>query len=590
MQIITVTQKQNNVFELDKTSLNYEPTGGEQNIVVSSNVKFTVEIPKEADWITIPVTKAVTDNTIKVIASENTTNELRTANIIIKATDSDLMQIITVTQKQNNVFELDKTSLEFEPMGGEQSVVLSNNVKFAVEIPIEADWITIPATKAVENNIIRFVAEENLTNELRTVDIIIRATDSELSQTVKVSQLRYEGSAISAPEAVRLNYSDNSSYSTTIPYTGSHNVIISIGGEEIEYKDGLSLIDSKSPEWLTGAEWQKNEGGKTGGITFTYAFQMNKQTRNAPFEMELRSGNITQKMIVTYADTEVGILKRNLIDYGALIDPETNERGSLNGMFIYGGELQTLQPLPAWLTSVTAETKGERQVIMFSYKPEQTDKADYDIVINNTKGESETYTLVYDNGYISKEILDGSITAEKRNGWAPNGFVIAKRGFTPNGSKDYETTRGIYPYEISSEKYDYITLYKTSNSAALEGVELESNVYKTLFGVGLANTNLMVDADKKSGKKEYPAAKYCNNMGADWYFSSFQEIQWISRNKNYLGDSYTYDAIPAQGLITYWSTTQADSDKVWAFNSQFGTKIKHYKTYNDKVRCVRNLQ
>ncbi|MGM9792532.1 MAG: BACON domain-containing protein [Candidatus Cryptobacteroides sp.] len=83
---VLVSQKQNNVFSVETTSLNIGAEGGPLTFTVSGNIDY--EVVSTVDWITVVSTKAVVDNTVTLEIAENEGSE-RSSFVRIKSSEGD---------------------------------------------------------------------------------------------------------------------------------------------------------------------------------------------------------------------------------------------------------------------------------------------------------------------------------------------------------------------------------------------------------------------------------------------------------------------------------------------------------------------
>jgi hypothetical protein len=443
-------------------------------------------------------------------------------------------------------------------------------------------------------------------------------------------------SYIHAPSTVLMNYFDNNSYTKTVTYSGSHEVAIVVGGVEVKYDAAnTSLVSAGGalPVWLTAATWTQTDA-KSGDLTFTY--QMSGET-STPFDIALKSGTVTRKMLVKYADSSLRLYSTvdaeeqiNRIDYARFTDEATGKRGSFTGKLYYSGtiEINLTTPSPAfpsWLTRVEAGEEGsgasKRQYIKVTYKPtaaassvtapSPTGHPKYSINIRDARGDVKAYTLVYDNGFITPEIMKAiedagnfkqvtqSSTApatgvHNRNNWAPNGFHFARRGWqghdgtTRSGQLQNSAstlTGGIDP--LSSNMLAHATLDAKApwQVSAVDIAEMTNNDYT--YNQGEKYTNILIgrhNSNPTVGTHQHWVAKYCEKTGEGYYLPGVSDLKWIYHYANlYLGSSYTFSS------SYYWSTTEHFGGYGWFVD--FGSDRVHNSLSGNSygVRCVRDL-
>ena len=107
-QSLKFVQVQNDALILSAPSFEMSSDGGEFEVIVKSNIDFTVEIPEDSkDWIVqkeeSPSTRALQSHALTFKVNEyDVTDKDREGHVIIKAVDEDKSQTITINQKLLN--------------------------------------------------------------------------------------------------------------------------------------------------------------------------------------------------------------------------------------------------------------------------------------------------------------------------------------------------------------------------------------------------------------------------------------------------------------------------------------------------------
>ena len=452
-----------------------------------------------------------------------------------------------------------------------------------------------------------------------------------------------EGEAfVKAPATVLMDFAENDTHYKVVPYTGSGDVRIIVDGSVIAV--GESLISAgNAPKWLESAVWStRSADGKSGTLTFKY--KMSSEDIEKPFLAKLNCGGAVRVMSVKYADTAMQLLPINLIDYSKFTDLTTGERGSFTTRLYFNEEL-ILPTRPEWLTEAAIKTVGaegdQRQFLEITYKPtatlpvwnagnvgrgtSATSTTSHPVYIISEKYSAKKYELIYDNGFITPEIMAESesangflgfdlsaaengldpSTAVGRNGWAPNGFHLAKRGWMKHNDNVYPKPPGqqytaekltgcIDPFVTTTVAHAYEDGSTPIQMKASTDTEIPDNEF--MFNLGASYTATLISRFDENtvdatGAYEHWIAKYCEKPGTGYYAPNVCELHWIKENASkYLGRSYTYKA------ITYWSTSEFYSPTFGTgrgINVQFeidnlailaSTKIGKLRT-----RCIKNL-
>lgn len=144
---INVTQKQNDVVRLDDASNKYEvnSNGGQVVINVESNVNYSVLIPADVDWITVPGsngTRGLVKSQVILEVAKNTTEKARSAQVSIKDESSGAQILVLIQQEFEAFLRVKDNSFTFDEHGGEVSIYIITNVSsFDFYTEPEDDWI-----------------------------------------------------------------------------------------------------------------------------------------------------------------------------------------------------------------------------------------------------------------------------------------------------------------------------------------------------------------------------------------------------------------------------------------------------------------
>lgn len=146
---INVTQKQNDVVRIagDTNTYKVNSNGGQVVINVESNIGYSVEIPTDVDWITVPGsngTRGIVTSQVVLDVVKNTTQKARSAQIYIKNESSGIQIPVLIQQEFEAFLKVKDTSFTFDEHGGEISIYIISNVSF--------DFYTEPEDKWVKKN------------------------------------------------------------------------------------------------------------------------------------------------------------------------------------------------------------------------------------------------------------------------------------------------------------------------------------------------------------------------------------------------------------------------------------------------------
>ena len=177
------------VFEVDSDgNYNVEAEGGEVLLTVTTNLEYSVYIPKDArSWIFYEETRAVRSETVVLSVEPNDNTELRTATIELRDAQGKALDKFTIIQKpkaveeEESVFEIDaEGSYTIPAEGAEIKVNITTNLEYRVEVSEDAKaWLSIGDTRAVRTETLIFTVAKNESDRERTATITIFNKDDE---------------------------------------------------------------------------------------------------------------------------------------------------------------------------------------------------------------------------------------------------------------------------------------------------------------------------------------------------------------------------------------------------------------------------
>lgn len=107
---------------------------------------------------------------------------------------SCLTKFPVITYNQEGVFEIPEgtlTTYEIPAEGGIVEIPVTTNQEYEVVIPEEAkDWISYVDSKVIRNEVISINIEENVLTSERSAEVLICSYNSEIVQTITITQLR----------------------------------------------------------------------------------------------------------------------------------------------------------------------------------------------------------------------------------------------------------------------------------------------------------------------------------------------------------------------------------------------------------------
>lgn len=160
----------------------FKTTGGTKIMHIRTNQQWTVS--SSETWCTVAPASGEGTGTIKfdIVATENTTNDIRTA--IITVTAGSLSKQIKVTQSLKDLLVLKKN--KYEISATDENLVIDLQVTGQYTVNVKADWIAEVQTKTVSNTQTAFKVMPNSAYATRegTIDITL----GKITETVTVIQ------------------------------------------------------------------------------------------------------------------------------------------------------------------------------------------------------------------------------------------------------------------------------------------------------------------------------------------------------------------------------------------------------------------
>ncbi len=222
-ETITVTQFQLNAIVIGKKAYPLESKAQDLPITVSSNVDVEVIIPSNVDWISIdPTSRALSDKVLTLKITENGHSE-RVAEVIFKNTETNVSDVITVTQSQLNAIVIGEKKYNLESNMQDLPITVSTNIEdVEIVIPSDVDWITYTVpTKGMKDKVFILEIRENGHSE-RVAKVTFKNTATNISETITVTQFQLNAIVI-GKKAYPLE-----SKAQDLPITVSSNVDVEV--------------------------------------------------------------------------------------------------------------------------------------------------------------------------------------------------------------------------------------------------------------------------------------------------------------------------------------------------------------------------
>ncbi len=189
-ETITVYQTGEKVLILNQKEYTVSDQGAVIDVEVTSNVDYEIVMPA-VDWISeTRKTRGIITNTRSFAIAANSTYDVREAEIVFRDKNSGLQEKVVVYQMQKDAILVAKKSYNFDNKGGQLALTVQANVDVDVEIPeASQEWISqAPQTRALTERTLNFIIAANEGYDKREGEIIVKNTQKELFETIRIYQ------------------------------------------------------------------------------------------------------------------------------------------------------------------------------------------------------------------------------------------------------------------------------------------------------------------------------------------------------------------------------------------------------------------
>lgn len=191
---ITVTQDSKKGIDVDETIYNVPMEGGNVSVVIKRNVDYQVVIPDGAkSWISLvqnATTRGLEPKTLTFTVAKNNSGAAREAIINVVNEKEDLSVSFLIHQSFEAVFDYSPKSLEFDELGGKQTVEVTANfplINYSTDF-----WLSVQQEN-IDDTHFKYhltAAKFDLKKDKRTAEFLLQNTSVGKSVTIKVTQYR----------------------------------------------------------------------------------------------------------------------------------------------------------------------------------------------------------------------------------------------------------------------------------------------------------------------------------------------------------------------------------------------------------------
>lgn len=197
----------------DKTAVNATAQAGIDYLQISSNTDWTISgIPS---WLTVTPASGKGDMRVELSFPANTSTEALSATLTLSGTDVSPNTISFTQMGSAPSLLADKTTADEKAEGQTDSLVITSNVPWKLEIPTAAAWITTDKTTGpagVTKVFLTIHANEN--GRTRSANLSLVSTSTTITPiTIVINQLQ--------PEVLITSFTDHAKGGETITINGS---------------------------------------------------------------------------------------------------------------------------------------------------------------------------------------------------------------------------------------------------------------------------------------------------------------------------------------------------------------------------------
>ena len=189
---------QKGVEALLLTTDKYEVTqeGGTIEVEVKANIDYQMEISEDAKaWIKESSSRTLTTKKHQLEIAMNEESEKREGEVYFKS--GDKVETVKVYQAGGAIILLSQNEYTVSDAGDTISVEIKSNVEFGVQMP-EADWIVDEASsRGMSSHTLKYIIQANEEYDARSASIVFYDKNSELKDTLKVTQVQKDAIVIS---------------------------------------------------------------------------------------------------------------------------------------------------------------------------------------------------------------------------------------------------------------------------------------------------------------------------------------------------------------------------------------------------------
>jgi hypothetical protein len=203
-RIVTLRQLASPELSVVPEVLEFESVGSTKNVIVTSNVSWSVSKSSDAEWLTLQSSEGVSNGYFPVTAEANTTGSPRAATITVSELMTGSQPVVGITRTVHvtqseaaappspSAISVEPHALSFESAGAMKIIIVASNVAWSARCTSSSSssssFLTLSPASGSTNGVIGIQSSANTTGATRTDTVIISDADGIISDTVIVTQ------------------------------------------------------------------------------------------------------------------------------------------------------------------------------------------------------------------------------------------------------------------------------------------------------------------------------------------------------------------------------------------------------------------
>ena len=198
-QTFKIAQKGVDALLVTTSTFEVPQEGGTIDVEVKANIDYQLEIAETAKgWITEATSRALTAKKHSFAIAVNEESEKREGEIYIKS--GDKLETVKVYQAGGALILLSQNEYTVSDAGETITVDVKSNVEYGVQMP-DVDWIVDEAsTRGMSSHTLQYTILPNDTYDSRSAEIIFYDKNSDLKETLTITQVQMDAIILSQKE------------------------------------------------------------------------------------------------------------------------------------------------------------------------------------------------------------------------------------------------------------------------------------------------------------------------------------------------------------------------------------------------------